>query len=84
MKGGSLWSPVMVVYQVSPRTIRHVATAIVYLSFGVPKLRQTFVQRGALDSTLSMLRVPAGRGPALDFLYALEPLVAPDPEARTK
>ena len=53
----------------------HVAVALVHLAFDNLSVRSQFVQKGAMDSTLSMLRVKQGRAPALEFLNALEPLL---------
>ena len=53
----------------------HVAIALVILCFKHSSLRKAFVQEGALDATLSMLRHSEGRYHALDFLNTLQPIV---------
>jgi len=53
----------------------HVAIALVILCFKHSSLRKAFVQEGALDATLSMLRHSEGRYHALDFLTTLQPIV---------
>ena len=53
----------------------HVAIALVILCFKHALLRKSFVEEGALDATLSMLRNPEGRSHALEFLYTMKPIV---------
>ena len=53
----------------------HVAIALVILCFQNEILRKSFVQEGAFDATLSMLRTDVGRSHALEFLYTMEPIV---------
>ena len=61
----------------------HVAIALVILCFNTPTLRTSFVQEGALDATLSMLRYTEGRTHALEFLYTMEPIVRKCAESKS-
>lgn len=53
----------------------HVAIALVLLCFKYSSLRKSFVQEGALDATLSMLRTNQGKRHALEFLNTIKPVV---------
>ena len=76
IKGGTLQILIRTLNMQGNEELRgHVAVALVHLAFDKASVRSQFVQKGAMDATLSMLRKKEGRGPALEFLNALEPLL---------
>ena len=76
IKGGTLQILLRTLNMQGNEELRgHVAVALVHLAIDNLSVRSQFVQKGAMDSTLSMLRVKQGRAPALEFLNALEPLL---------
>ena len=61
----------------------NVGVALVHLCLGSSQLKSKFIDGGGLDAVLAMLRSGAqGHAAAMEVLYALEPLITAEEEAK--
>ena len=61
----------------------NVGVALIHLCLGSSQLKSNFLEGGGLDAVLEMLRSGSqGHGAAMEVLYALEPLITAEEEAK--